>query len=135
MGHDASQRCGRGQHPANLDELSGFGFDPSAMIVRIDFNQRGQRLAESGRANAATACADSRLSSTILEIAAARAQVGDVLELVLRNADRIKNVGKVMAEKVVSFLQGRYGYRAGASGKVAPRHVDRLGGFEVRAER
>jgi hypothetical protein len=62
-------------------------------------------------------------------------QLGDLIELLRRDADRIQDVGDAVRGEIFGFRQGGDGDAAGLADQRQAGHVDRLRGLHVRAQR
>jgi hypothetical protein len=62
-------------------------------------------------------------------------ELGDLRQLLRRDADRVEDVGDAVGGEILGFGEGRDGDAAGLSGQRQARHLDRLRGLHVRAQR
>ena len=102
----------------------------AAALAGVDLDQRPRRLPVRGdRAGGVEIVGqhDDRGAGAV--------QLRHLIELLRRDADGVENVGDAVAGEILRLGQRRDGDAAGLAGDRQARHVDRLGGLHVRAQR
>ena len=128
MRHNTDQI--RPQSRGDLQQQVVVGRDAAAAFAGVDFDQHARRLTMRGdraRRIEIVGQHDDGGAGTV--------QLGDLIELLRCDADGIEDVGDAVAGEILRLRQGGNGDAAGLTGGRQPRHVDRLGGLHVRAQR
>ena len=126
----ASRLC---EHPGNFQQLGGFGFDTAAMVVGVNFDQHLERHAMIAPVDGDGACRLHAVGQD-LQVTPLLQQGERLAKFAGSHADCIEDVIDPGREKLLRFLQCRYGDSLCAGVDLRPGHFEALRRLDVGPE-